>query len=478
MKRRIFILSGSAILSATSSECGAVLLAQLNQKTRKQIAPAPSSSVSVSGLRPFRDDSIWNVAIDKTASRSVWVVPWSSTTTYRAGDLVRTSVGSETYLYVSVRGGVAKALPSGQSSNSDWTYCGVSVSQWYDSGGGTPVFQGTASDPTWTLRFNLACYGNLSSGAWPRRISDLSLSDRIWSDSATTVVYPTDYNAYVTVSAAALVPPSSGSFDPKGKGITDAQLVPWKALHAPADLLPSLRGTDWTLVVHLSDGTVLETFATVILTGNRIVCSSYKITYPNLAGDGWQNGFRASMVPGYAGLIRQAEWSAAWTADTDSGGLLGTIPHALALLAPANLLVQAAAYPAYAWDSQASGRYTGTSLRMGERLALPANFALDAPEFTSSEARFARIIGRTLKTYGAIVVDRGGTGMTLLHQAPTDTSAASLALAYGGGALPRGTYLNDRQLRRLLAQCDKVVIPPLSYRRSDATTLAELAAPS
>lgn len=474
------------LLGAGFGEAGAmgqddsVLLALLDKKSSRKmapapepvLAPAPSPGASVSGLRPFREDSVWNVPLGTTATRSAWATSWSSTRTYATGDLVRAAVGSESYLYTSVRGGVGKALPSGQSANSEWTYCGVALSQWYDAGAGTPVFQGTASDPTWTLRFNAACYGNLSSGSWARRVTDATLSDRIWSDSATTSVYPSDHNTYVTVSASALVPPPIGSFDPKGKGITDPLLQPWKELRLPAGLLPSQRGTDWTLVVLLADGTVLETFATVILTGNRIVCGSYKISRSDLAGDGWQNGFRASMVPGHAGLITQAEWASAWTADTDSGGVLGTLPHALALLAPASLLVQAASYPAMAWDSQVNGRYTGNSLRMGERLALPVAFALDAPEFTSSEARFARIIGRTLKTYGAIVVDRGGSGMTLLHQAPTDTSAASMALAFGGGALPRGTYLNDRQLRGLLSQCEKVAVPTDSYRRSDATALA------
>ncbi|MFL6692687.1 MAG: hypothetical protein ACJ8GO_06980, partial [Ramlibacter sp.] len=211
--------------------------------------------------------------------------------------------GAETYTYVALASGANRALPTGQSSNTNWKYVGMSMSQWYDAGAGTPVFHGASSDPVWTLRFNPDCYGNLWSGAWSRLMADAATADGIWNDRATVGTFPTDCNGYVTVSSSGLVAPSRGTYDPKGSGQTDAMLLPGKAIHAPAGLLPSQGGTDWTMIVHLPDGTVLETFATVVLPGNRIVCGSYKITRPGLAGDGWQNGFRASMIPGYAGLI-------------------------------------------------------------------------------------------------------------------------------------------------------------------------------
>ena len=376
---------------------------------------------------------------------------------------MRVTSGAETYIYACRTGGTGRALPVGQSTNADWRYCGVSLSQWYDSGAGTPVFQAASTDPVWTLRFNSNCYANLAKGAWSRQITDASISDGIWSNAGTLATFATDYNSYVTVSGSALVAPGNGTYDPKGRGQTDSSLLPGKELRAPANILPSQGATDWTMILRLPDGTVLETFATVLLTGNRIVCGSYKITRPELSGDGWQNGFRASMVPGYAGLITQAEWATAWQADIDSGGTLGAIPHALALVVPAHILKQGMVYPAYSWDSQSNNPYTGTRFRMGERIALPSDFSLATADFTTADARFARIIGRTMKSYGGIVVDRGGAGFTFLHQA---TSSTSSVIGAGGGAYPNATYKNDQMVRKVFANTELVSTPAGSYTAS------------
>jgi hypothetical protein len=426
-------------------------------------APAPAPTNPVAQTRPFRSDSIWNIPIPDTASRAGWIDPWSSATSYSVGDCVRVASGLETWIYVCLTSGAGRALPSGQNSNADWRYCGVSLSQWYDSGAGTPVFQAASTDPVWTLQFNSNCYWKLASGAWSRQITDAAASDGIWNDAATLDIYPTDYNGYVTVSSSGLQAPGRGTYDPKGSSQTDLQLLPSKELRAPVNIMPSFGGTDWTMIVQLPDGTVLETFATVLLTGNRIVCGSYKITRPELSGDGWQNGFRASMIPGYAGLITQAEWAAAWQADIDSGGTAGVIPHVLALLAPARILKQSMVYPAYSWDSQSNNPYTGTKFRMGERIALPPAFSLTSSDFTSTDGRFARIIGRTMKTYGGIVVDRGGDGFTFLHEASNSTSSV---VGPGGGALPNGSWKNDQMLRKVFANTEAVSIPAGSYTAS------------
>lgn len=470
-------MSGGALaISGLLSACGGgggeaeespeAQLARWKKRPEPAPAPAPApepAPAPVSGVagRPFRAESIWNIPIPGGAPRNSWISPWSAGVGYARGDCVRASNGSETYLYVSLTGGAGRALPSGQSSNADWAFVGCSMSQWYDQNAGTPVFRAASTDPVWTLRFHPDCYGNLYGGAWSRRITDGAKSDGIWNASSSTFL--TDYNGYVTVSTWGLVAPTWGTYDPKGRGQTDSLLLPTKALRAPAGILPSQGGTDWTMIVHLDDGTVLETFATVLLTGNRIVCGSYKITRPSLSGDGWQNGFRASMVPGYAGLVTQSEWASAWAEDVSTGGAKGTIPHALAILAPARLLKQACVYPATAWDSQQNGAYTGTRLPMGQRVALPADFALNTADFTHGSGRFARIIGRTLKAYGGMVVDRGGAGLSILHEATGDTGSASQVLRYGGGAEPSGSYYNDQMLRKMMANTELVSVPVGSY---------------
>jgi hypothetical protein len=491
MKRRLFIRGGLACTGSVLASCGgggggsnpgsdaaqAASAVQpedptlLMAKKARLPAPAPATPAApvaappqpLPGGRPFRDESIWNIPIPATAARSSWIASWSPAAWYARGDSVRTTSGSENYIHISLTGGVNKPPPAGQASSADWSYCGVSASQWYDAGAGTPVFAATDADPVWSLRFNSNCYGHLASGTWSRRVTDAGASDRIWNDAATRSTLAADYNDYVTVSTAGLVPPSPGTYDPKGSGQRDPLLVPTRQLPAPTGLLPSEGGTDWTLIVHLPDGTVLETFATVVLTGNRLVCGSYKITRPGLSGDGWQNGFRASMVPGYAGLITQAQWAAAWQEDIESSGLRGTIAHALAILAPARLLRQAAVYPAAAWDSQVNLPYSGTRFAMGQRLALPADFPLDTLDFTRADGRFARIIGRTMKTHGGIVVDRGGSGLSILHEQTGDTTSASMVLRHLGGAEPAGTYRNDQMLRMVLAHTQMVTIAPAHY---------------
>src|ERR1700681_2206116 len=112
---------------------------------------------------------------------------------------------------------------------------------------------------------------------------------------------------------------------------------------------------------------------------------------------GASNGRRASMVPSFAGLIRDGEISA------------GHIPHALAAMAPRSILQASAVWPAAAFDR--SSNYTGT-LSMGSLLAIPAT--IDLTQLGLSPQGL--VIAHAAQDYGVYVVDSGGGGFTFLAE--------------------------------------------------------------
>jgi len=167
----------------------------------------------------------------------------------------------------------------------------------------------------------------------------------------------------------------------------------------PKDATPS-PGPDGHMAVAQPDGHVVETYATIILGDGTAVALSYSVTDPGGRGDGWQNGQTASMIPCYAGLIedREASHDGIW--------------HAMAITIPARLLAPRAVYPAFAFDRNAltSKPPYGGTMGMGARLALPPDLDLATLNISTVEGRH---IARAAQTYGFIVVDRGGEGITL-----------------------------------------------------------------
>ena len=159
-------------------------------------------------------------------------------------------------------------------------------------------------------------------------------------------------------------------------------------------------GPDGHMAVTQPDGRVVETYATIILSDGTVVALSYSVTDPAGRGDGWQNGQTASMIPCYAGLIEDRE-------ATRDG-----IQHAMAITIPARLLAPRAVYPAFAFDRDAligTPPYGGT-IPMGARLALPPDLDLATLRISTVEGRR---IAQAAQSFGFIVVDRGGEGITL-----------------------------------------------------------------
>ena len=91
----------------------------------------------------------------------------------------------------------------------------------------------------------------------------------------------------------------------------------------------------------------------------------------------------------------------------DAEARAGVINHALRIAVGPEVLRPAWVYPAGAFDRDAGSSYRG-NLPMGTRLALPTSTDPDAIPGVTSE--IGRMIARTMKGYGAIIVDRGGAG--------------------------------------------------------------------
>jgi hypothetical protein len=170
--------------------------------------------------------------------------------------------------------------------------------------------------------------------------------------------------------------------------------------------------TDGHRCVLQPNGLVVETYATIVLSSGQVVALSYSVTDPSSLGDGWQNGQTASMLPSYAGQLYDNE-------------IANGITHAIAITIPATLLVPIIRYPAYAFDRDATTAnppYSGT-IPMGGRLALPGSFSIASLGLKTPEGQAIAIAAQK---FGFIVVDRGGSGITLRVQPNTPNQDAAL----------------------------------------------------
>jgi hypothetical protein len=170
-------------------------------------------------------------------------------------------------------------------------------------------------------------------------------------------------------------------------------------IHLKPGFCPS-PDTDGLMAVFQPDGWVLDTYATIIL-GNGDIVGDGLASFVDARGDGtgWWNGRRASMLPSFAGLIRNGELAS------------GLIPHALAAVMSSSELAKAAVWPAAAFDRHADA-YAGT-LPMGALLAIPADVDL-AKLGLSAEGL---VLARAAQDYGVYVVDStNGAGVTLMAQ--------------------------------------------------------------
>lgn len=264
----------------------------------------------------------------------------------------------------------------------------VGLDTWLDADAWTvPCYQASASDPPHRLIYSADAWVMVARGLWRRSGNPPEIEAAILAGASP--VFPPTGNVFSSISATAWVLPAWMTGRPR-----------------PHDLMfrfaPDMRpaaGADGHRAVGQPNGLVVETYATIVLASGDVVALSASVTDPASLGDGRQNGQTASMLPDYAGLFQDD--------DIATG-----IDHAMAITVPAKLLAPSAAYPAAAFDRGALTEqppYAGT-LPMGARLALPPLLRIDS---LSLRTQAGRAIATAAQSYGFIVVDRGGGGITL-----------------------------------------------------------------
>lgn len=257
-----------------------------------------------------------------------------------------------------------------------------------------PCHVASAADPQRPLLYNPAAWAKVATGDWRRFDNRPEVERAILQSSVAR--FPYAGNVFSSVSTARWQLPdrfNAGPTPGPGPGMFRAG-----AAARPAG------GPDGHMAVAQPAGTVLETYATIILGSGQIVALSYSVTDPCGLGDGWQNGQTASMLPIYAGLIATNE-------------LRGGIGHAMAVTLPAPLLQARVVYPAFAFDRDAASgipAYAGI-IPMGGRLALPPAARIGDLGLRTAEGM---AIAEAACRHGFIVVDRGGEGITLRMRAP------------------------------------------------------------
>lgn len=174
------------------------------------------------------------------------------------------------------------------------------------------------------------------------------------------------------------------------------------SVRIPDAALPQTDGDGYTVIIQ-PDGTALEMYSPFKLNDGRWLSQMFTLTN-SLTGNGLgtENGRRASMIPCYAGAITQK--------DLENG----IIRHALAMNIPASMQAVSFTSPAFAIDSNHG--YSGTQ-PMGIRWAVPPSVSIASLGLTTA---FGAILAQCLKDYGVILVDRGGSGVTVTAQRYTN----------------------------------------------------------
>jgi Ca2+-binding RTX toxin-like protein len=331
-------------------------------------------------LQPFQSTSIWNAPIPVTA-------------TYKAEPKVAPLVV-----------GLSSWLPNDSSS--------------------VPIYQASATDQIISVLYNPNTWYSVYTGAWKGSGNTATAEKQILAGSSAN--FPFNYHTYVSQSGSGLVLPQE--FD-KIASLPSAVMK----IKAPAGAKPTVN-PDGHMVVYQPDGRVLETYGTVVLSNGTIVAQSYKITDPSLNGDGWQNGITASMIPVYAGVVREKELAA------------GLIDHAMKIVVPAGLLHPSYVYPALSFDRGAMTEFPAYSgdLPMGARLALPQNLDLNSLGLTTA---FGKTIAAAAQKHGFIITDRGGSGITII----TEKSAST-------PELDKYDYARDADLQKIFDATKRVML--------------------
>jgi hypothetical protein len=275
----------------------------------------------------------------------------------------------------------------------------MNVSSWTAS-----IKVATALDPTVTMAFSPAAGSSsnftfFSEGGKPCGNSpavEASLEQSASNNLAfaanfySTISYP---NTTLWVLPSGIVAAS--------ENFSDQPVLPLGSCASP--------DTDGYLSVFQPNGLVLDTINTVVTQNGHLITAMASYIDAKGDGTGFANGRRASMIPSFAGVIRNGELSS------------GLIPHALAVIAPQSVLQAKAIWPAAAFDRGSS--YSGT-IPMGSLLAIPPSVNLQSLGLS----KLGMVVAAAAQNYGLYIVDSGGSGIGFLAElgdpefASTETS--------------------------------------------------------
>jgi hypothetical protein len=251
-----------------------------------------------------------------------------------------------------------------------------SLSPWpYTLGLWSAVYQSSLSDPQVNLYYHAQAYNKVANGTWARSGNNSTIEATIRL-GVTQLWAGYQRNMYSTAPSV--------SFHQR----TDAywSLTPY----LPAGAIPA-PDADGHMSVFQPNGWALETDATIVLSNGDIVCLFASYTDSAALGTGQSNGRRASMIPNYAGLIRNGEMTTRH------------IQHALAVALSGSALAPSAIWPAIAYDSGHSDY--GTALPMGSLLSIPASVNLATLGLLTPAGA---TLALAAQEYGCYVVDRDG----------------------------------------------------------------------
>jgi len=179
-------------------------------------------------------------------------------------------------------------------------------------------------------------------------------------------------------------------------GLRSLQTGWTNSIFVPANAVPS-PDLDAHIAILQPSGLFLECYNAIVCANGDIVCAIAGFSDPTSDGTGVQNGRTASLIPNYAGKIRQGEMDSSH------------IPHALCALTPAKTLTPQCVWPASAFDM--NDGYTGT-VPMGSLLAIPPSVDIN----TLGLSPKGLAIARAAQDYGIYLTDRGGGGVTILAE--------------------------------------------------------------
>jgi hypothetical protein len=277
--------------------------------------------------------------------------------------------------YASVPG--LSSLPAGLNYNGAWTSSIVIASN-TDPSARILFNPATGPQSNWTFLAN----GGKTCSNSP------SQDSKLISTASSTLPFPANYySTLATPNTNLWVLPTT---------YQAASLNYQSTAYLPAGACPS-PDNDALMAVFQPNGSVLDTYNTVVTASGVIVTSMASYVDAKGDGTGASNGRRASMLPSFAGLIRDGEISS------------GHIPHALAAMAPQSILYPSAVWPAAAFDR--SSHYGGI-LPMGSLLAIPATINLNTLGLSAQGLTMAH----AAQDYGVYIVDSDGNGFTFLAE--------------------------------------------------------------